>query len=524
MGSTSGISIKLVNNYSRPIRVGILGNSAVSSQVGADTSYEWDLTAETFTAVDTIAIQVKKSGAGSYETLFTSLPNLSVQGVADALSTLNIGNFEAEGKIVYALNKELVYGEIELRLGTYNPSNVYQAAYNFALPVGSVLRNETYSTQGLFDAEWSAAIDNAVNNTNALSWINTYGIQVLFLLNGTGTNDLGASVTLTTASPKSALLQPIFVDSNGVATQGYSYTPLAGATGACIVFPTGNASEVTAITLTGMNTDILFYDSAVWPNLTTITYNSNAGDLTSAGGMLDQLPSLNTFNYYNNGVRTIGSGFTTPQINAANLTTLNLDGGGVTPASTFTTNTDFNLGTAGVNSMVVESYDNAYNNFTLDITNNEIQHLYQFSDNMVLGSDFNTKYALKEDTYATGQLIVTNCTGLSFDDLTTPIQCNGWFRVRFNSAGLTDFPPIASMNQLENTGTAFAINLILNNNALPVAVVNQILIDLDTITTGYTGYSGTIFLSGQTPAAPPSGAGATAKTNLIGKGFTIVTD
>ena len=80
------------------------------------------------------------------------------------------------------------------------------------------------------------------------------------------------------------------------------------------------------------------------------------------------------------------------------------------------------------------------------------------------------------------------------------------------------------MNQLENTGTAFAINLILNNNALPVAVVNQILVDLDTITTGYTGYSGTINLSGQTPAAPPSGAGATAKTNLIGKGFTIVTD
>lgn len=96
--------------------------------------------------------------------------------------------------------------------------------------------------------------------------------------------------------------------------------------------------------------------------------------------------------------------------------------------------------------------------------------------------------------------------------------------MRFNDSGLSNFPPIAELNQLENTGTAFAINLILNQNELPVSVVNQILIDLDTITTGYTGYSGTINLGGQTPSAPPSGAGATAKTSLTTKGFTLITD
>lgn len=525
MGETSGISIKLVNNFNKPIRVEALGNGASNmSQIGADTSYEWDLSGETFGGVDTIAIEVRKTGQVAYEVLFTGLSDLSITGCVDALSTLNIGYFEAQGNIIYALNKDLEYGEISLRLGTYVPTNTYQAAYNFAVPVGSVLRNETYTSQSLFDAEYAGAIDNAVNNTNALSWIQSYGIGTLFLLNGTGTNDALASVTLTTGAPKAAALQPIFVDSNGVATQGYSYTPLAGATGACIVFPTGNANEVTSIALTRMNVEVLFYDPAVWPNLATINYSANAGDLTSAGGMLDQLPSLNTFVYYPNGVRTIPAGFTTPEINATNLTTLTLDGPAVVPASTFTTNTDFNLGTEGVNNLIVESYDNAYNNFTLAVTNNEVLHLYQFSDNMVIGSDFNLKYASKQDTYATGQLIITSCTGLTFDDLVTPIQCNGWFRVRFNNAGLTNFPPIASLNQLENTGTAFAINLILNNNALPVSVVNQILVDLDTITTGYTGYSGTIDLSGQTPAAPPSGAGATAKANLTGKGFTMVTD
>ncbi|MEK9698242.1 MAG: hypothetical protein VW270_20910, partial [Candidatus Poseidoniales archaeon] len=72
MGETSGISVKLVNNFSKPVRVEVLGNSSSNmSQVGADTSYEWDLTGETFGGVDTIAIQVRKTGESAYETLFT---------------------------------------------------------------------------------------------------------------------------------------------------------------------------------------------------------------------------------------------------------------------------------------------------------------------------------------------------------------------------------------------------------------------------------------------------------------------
>lgn len=525
MGETSGISVRLTNNFSRPVRVEVLGNSSSNmSQVGADTSYEWNLGSETFGGVDTIALQVRKDGGSAYEVLFTSLTDLTIKGCAQALSTLQVGYFEAQGNIIYALNKDLEYGEIELRLGTYNPTDTLEAAYNFSMPIGSTLRNETYSSQSLFNTEFEGAVDNAINNTNALSFIRTYGIRVLFLLNGTGTNDTGASVTLTTSSPKAASLQPIFVDSDGLATQGYTYTPSAGVTGGCMIFPSGDASEITQMVLDGMNTDVLFFDPQVWSNLTTLRFDDNAGDLTSAGGMLDQLPSLTNFTYYSNSTRTIPTGFTTPEINNTNITDLDLDGPAVTPVSTFTTNSDFNLGTAGINDLVVESYDNAKYDFTLGITNNEVRHLFQFNDNFVIGSGFNTKYESKEDTYTTGELIINQSSTLSFEDTTTPIKCNGWFRVRFNDSGLSNFPPIAQLNQLENTGTAFAINLILNQNELPVSVVNQILVDLDTITTGYTGYSGTINLAGQTPAAPPSGAGATAKTSLTSKGFTIVTD
>lgn len=62
--------------------------------------------------------------------------------------------------------------------------------------------------------------------------------------------------------------------------------------------------------------------------------------------------------------------------------------------------------------------------------------------------------------------------------------------------------------------------LDLSDNQLPVAVVNSILIALDN-----AGLSnGTVGLQDQTPAAAPTGAGATAVTNLVGKGWTVATD
>lgn len=97
MGANTGISVKFTNNFNKPIRVEVLGNGASNmSQVGADTSYEWDLSSETFGGVDTIAIEVRRSGQIAYETLFTGLSDLSISGCVQALSSLLIGYFEAQ--------------------------------------------------------------------------------------------------------------------------------------------------------------------------------------------------------------------------------------------------------------------------------------------------------------------------------------------------------------------------------------------------------------------------------------------
>jgi hypothetical protein len=80
-----------------------------------------------------------------------------------------------------------------------------------------------------------------------------------------------------------------------------------------------------------------------------------------------------------------------------------------------------------------------------------------------------------------------------------------------NVAGndLETLPPVASM----------VTNLNCSINKLSSSEVNAILILLD----GYGLLSGTFNSAGQTPAAPPTGSGITAKNNLIGKGWTVTT-
>lgn len=63
-----------------------------------------------------------------------------------------------------------------------------------------------------------------------------------------------------------------------------------------------------------------------------------------------------------------------------------------------------------------------------------------------------------------------------------------------------------------------------NASGLSVARVNTILQQLDA--NGKSGGNVNVsqYLASVYPASPPSGAGATAKTNLLGKGWTVTTD
>ncbi len=95
-----------------------------------------------------------------------------------------------------------------------------------------------------------------------------------------------------------------------------------------------------------------------------------------------------------------------------------------------------------------------------------------------------------------------------------------------NNTALSDLR--FSSNQF-TTGTSLLNNnkltmLHITGNNFDTIDINNFLIDLDTSNAPGTGFLG-FNLSGQSPSAPPSGAGLTAKTNMINvKGINVITD
>jgi hypothetical protein len=77
-----------------------------------------------------------------------------------------------------------------------------------------------------------------------------------------------------------------------------------------------------------------------------------------------------------------------------------------------------------------------------------------------------------------------------------------------------------SFTSVDISNNPLLTDVQLDVNQLTVSAVNNILIQLDN--NGLL--NGNCALHNQTPAAPPSGAGATAKANLIGKGWTVNTN
>jgi hypothetical protein len=115
---------------------------------------------------------------------------------------------------------------------------------------------------------------------------------------------------------------------------------------------------------------------------------------------------------------------------------------------------------------------------------------------------------------------MTQCEWISFQSCTMPSvpvtsampQLKGYV---LGQCGLSVAPTYTGLPLLEQVG--------LNLNNLPVSEVNKVL---EQGSATFTGTSGIIDVSGQTPAAPPSGAGLTAKAELEGRspGWNVTTD
>lgn len=87
---------------------------------------------------------------------------------------------------------------------------------------------------------------------------------------------------------------------------------------------------------------------------------------------------------------------------------------------------------------------------------------------------------------------------------------DGILQLYFNRTYLsTSFPLVSTLTDVN-----------LGENTLPVSAVNDFLISMDSFATS----GGTFEISHQSPLAAPTGAGATAASNLTGRGWSVATD
>lgn len=531
--SDSGITLRLINRYNKPIRITALGGLADGNdQNGATKVYEWDLSAESWNAVDTVSLQVKYPSASEYTLVETALTDLSVVGVVRALNTLDVGLFNYQGNVIYIPNSNIEYGDLSLRLGNVDLGTLKAQAYEFFVPVGSTLRNEKYPSFASWEAEYGAGFDLLLSQTTAATGIATYGMGCIMPYTGSSSSlPALASIGYAQTAPKPQ--QPIFSWSGGTST-GNSASFTTGDTNIWAYFPSGDATEVTIITLNDLyDADVFYHEYSKWSSLSTFRYNGHNNLIT-----FDQMFPSNTiagWRVYNTQALTVPAGWKYPAIQSSgNVTTLELDDtGGIAPNMSFVDANDFTLltSTGQLQNFTIEGKSSIkFPNTTwdYDVNTGNGYYFFQYNGTISLTSTWNTMFA--NLTRGTGLKVFNfrfNANTVVFEDLTTPIQISGITQTNFGGADLTDFPPIDYINAWEIDNPTFVqLDFRAPNNNLSTATVNQILIDLDNATVGKTlfGGAGTIALQNQVPPAPPSGAGLTARTNLISRGFTVTTD
>lgn len=520
----STISLSITNDLAVPISINILGGAAdESSQNNADTFYEWDLSSETWVNVDTVSLQVRLSGQTNYQTYSTFLSNLTAEGVANALSTLNVGNFLSLNSLVYTYNSDIEFAQLSLTLSDVPDSELIMLdAYNYFVPLGTPLRTTVYPTFNDFRNEWITSLELLLQQTNAGSLITLYGIGCVMPLFTSAPSATG-TITMTAPLPKAASLRPILSTSVGV-SQGYTLSFTTSDTNAWVLFPSGDANEITQISWSHTPYYVFYHGVSIFPALTSLTHSSSEVRL-STSGMLDTLNLLTDYNSYPYSTFTYPTSWTFPDINAVSIDSITLDSPVIAPLQTLTTNTDFSLSGLPLNYFLLESFDNILVNPTLGLSTSSAKTFFiQYSNNVVFGSNVNTLYNSNLPNVGNVFNVGFTNSNVSWQDLITPLELNGFSSVILTQIDLSGFPPISQMNYYENSTTDFLLNLNLSGNNLSVATINQILIDLDTTSNGKTSFSGTINLSGQTPAAAPTGLGITAKNNLITKGLTVITD
>lgn len=86
--------------------------------INGNPVYQWDITAQSLVQLTTVSLQVKTPGSPVYVSLSAPIPTSDLQGITDALNSLNVGPFrlmvQGSSIFVYTYNSLFVFGNLDI--------------------------------------------------------------------------------------------------------------------------------------------------------------------------------------------------------------------------------------------------------------------------------------------------------------------------------------------------------------------------------------------------------------------------
>jgi hypothetical protein len=298
----SQINLKVVNNTALPQPVSILG--IVPNQNSANNNnilYEFNFSAQSYVGVTNVNINISNTSNPTIVVYSAPVTTQSIQGVVDALNTLNQGLFSYSGTTIYVSSNYYIYSSISIAgtsiLGTTS-----------LFPIGIVLDN-------------SGNVFTANRDSNNVSKI--------------------------TASGVSTILGTAFINPYGIVidSAGNLYTP------------NYNSANVTKITPLGVST--IFGATNVRPSAITIDALGNIYTSNQIGNDITKITPLGINTNYGNlsfenpvgiVVDSVGNVFVVCTANVVKK---------ITPAGVTTNFGVFPISTA-TTSIAIDSFDNIY--------------------------------------------------------------------------------------------------------------------------------------------------------------------
>ena len=180
------INLKIRNNTSATQNVSLFGvvpdpNSANN----INNLYQFDLTGQSYVGIVSVSITYAPTSTLFYTTASVPVTNQSIQGVVDALNTLNIGIFTLSGNIISVASNTYVYQNITFGLpfvsswDTTITSGTSTANNQVQLPLNVL---GTYN----FFIDWGDGTQNIITSWNQPEILHTYATTGVYTITMTG--------------------------------------------------------------------------------------------------------------------------------------------------------------------------------------------------------------------------------------------------------------------------------------------------------------------------------------------------